>query len=439
MSIFEAIKIGLIEIFSNKVRSLLTMLGVIFGVGAVIAIVSIGEGARVETLRQLESLGVRNIVVEESELDQLKTEEKIGKGLMGLTFGEALALSEVLGESVEAVCAEKTIYSSVFGEEEIQGARVIGTDQYFPVVNRVNLAEGRFLSAMDIDTNAKVCVIGAALRREVFAFDEAIDQKIRVGEYWLTVVGVLEDTKVLGSGEHEEDEDFEVADINMDLYLPLTTSDTFSFSWRNTQSGQMTRSQMFKQWYSQMPHTPEGMLVQRLELKVAPGYSLLAVAKFVERFLTRSHDEYADFRVSIPSELLRQRKRTQRVFNIVLGAVAGITLLVGGIGIMNIMLATVSQRVREIGIRRSIGASEEDILFQFLIESVTIAFIGGVIGILFGILLANVIAGYADWAVVINAKAVIVSVTVSTLVGVIFGFYPAEKASRLDPIEALRV
>jgi putative ABC transport system permease protein len=176
-----------------------------------------------------------------------------------------------------------------------------------------------------------------------------------------------------------------------------------------------------------------------MELKVAPGYSLLAVAKFVERFLNRAHEDFADFRVSIPSELLRQRKRTQRVFNIVLGAVAGITLLVGGIGIMNIMLATVSQRVREIGIRRSIGASEEDILFQFLIESVTIAFIGGVLGIAFGVLLAHAIGSYAHWAVIINAKAVIVSVTVSMLVGVIFGFYPAEKASRLDPIEALRV
>ncbi|MFN7971534.1 MAG: ABC transporter permease [Acidobacteriota bacterium] len=406
----ESLNFGLHELKAYKLRSLLTILGIVFGVAAVIAMVSISEGARREALREISLLGMRSIRIRPVELTGGALLRARQKGAMGLEIEDVEGLrSQVPG--VGAVAAIRTVKEKVRKGDRYCDAAVVGTTAPYTDAVSFQVAAGRFLNAADEESAARVCVLGSKARRELFPFSDAINESITIGDVEMVVVGVMEEKSLQGARKSILD----VRDINRDVYIPLRTA--------------------MRRFATPPDRTHE---LDEIALRMDEGARLQTSAQLVTRALQVAHKDTPDFEVVIPEELLRQAQKSQRIFNVVMGAIAGISLVVGGIGIMNIMLATVTQRTREIGIRRALGARRQDLLLQFLLESILLSLAGGVFGIALGIASGFFIARYAQWVTVISVQAIAIAVFVSTATGVIFGFMPARRASDLDPIEALR-
>lgn len=415
----------------HKLRTLLTMLGVIFGVGAVIAMLSIGEGAKREALEQISILGINNIIV-----NAVAPDEGIGsdRGLarspgLSLADGDNLAgfpdlIANVVPQRYEAA-------TTVYHGSADANVRVVATLPDFVNSSSIEVERGRFLLGSDIEGFTQVCILGAKAKRALFAFEDPLGKTVRIGDLSFTVVGVMAD-KYIGRGKVEG---YELKNFNEDVYIPLTTAMKKLDRSLKITSARMTRHGMSITSETQKYNIPQ---IDQLTLTVTDLKYIPAVKKLVERVLSRRHFGVEDYEVVVPESLLRQTMKTQEIFNIVMGAIAGISLLVGGIGIMNIMLATVLERTREIGIRRAVGATQVDIMRQFLIEAVAICLAGCFIGLVLGLLLAKIIAFYAEWPTIVSAFSIILAVGVSTTVGVVFGAYPALKASQLNVIDALR-
>ena len=414
-------------------RTSLTMLGVVFGVGAVISMLSIGEGAKRETLQQISILGINNIIINAIVPDQEGSSDQGLARSQGLSIldGENIAAYSDLVENVVAQRYEA--FPKIYYGSQDAPVRVVATFPQFVESSSIEVEDGRFITATDIDAFSQVCVLGAKAKRALFAFENALGKSVRIGDMNFTVVGVMTD-KYIARGKVEG---FELKNFNEDVYIPFTTAgkkmDRQYAGGPNISGG--------GGWISistssdQKFNTPE---IDQLTITVTELENVAIVTKLVNSILSRRHAGVEDYEVVVPESLLRQSQKTQRIFNIVMGAIAGISLLVGGIGIMNIMLATVLQRTREIGVRRAVGATQNDIMRQFLVEAVTICLIGCVIGLATGLILARAISFYADWPTVVSAYSIVLAVSVSTTVGVVFGLYPARKAAQLDPIEALR-
>ncbi len=423
MNLLEAIQLGLLEITTHKFRSFLTMLGVVFGVAAVIAIVSIGEGARREAVNQLKELGTHTmrILPVKEEGENVTTTISMGGSSASstipawmlkkqLSLADAMALKSFSG-FVKAIAPEivsKTPQTIFFLSNRFK-ATVVGTTPDYPEAASHRVARGRFLNETDMDSYARVAVLGSEVKLRLFGPLDPLGKKILIQNSSYTVIGVMQPKDTSGITL------VKVRDLDKDIYIPITTSAHYSGLM-----GSMRPS------------------IDEMILKVQDQYNLTESAGIVKARLTQLHDGEENFEVIIPEEVLRQQQAIQRIFSIVMGFIAAISLFVGGIGIMNIMLATVLQRTREIGIRRSIGANQLDILLQFLVEAVVISLIGGFGGIFLGFLIGKAITLYAGWRTVFSIMAVIISFVVSTLVGIIFGLYPAQQASRLHPVEALR-
>ncbi len=425
-------KTGFRELWSHKLRSLLTMLGVIFGVSAVIAMVSIGEGARQETLQSIQQLGIDVLHVRRVALAGEMQDQATKKSPFGLNYGDALALKELCDFATRVVPSCR-----VFGEVSAAGkavdARVFGTSPDYIQTSHLGVAEGRFLDDLDGDHRAHVCVLGAEVKRAAFAFEDPVGKFIKIGLSNFRVIGVMQE-RVLETTETT----FALRDLNQDVYIPITVA--------------MEDFQLYME--KAIPMNPEAVMglvgsmferpplnrrpISEIAVQVRNSDMTVPAAQVVKQILGQRHGGVPDFEIIIPIELLRQRQQTQRIFNIVMGAIASISLLVGGIGIMNIMLATVTQRAREIGIRRCIGAKRGDIVRQFLVECLVITMIGGVIGVGGGIGAAQAISQYAQWKTVVAGTAVVLSLGVSVSVGLIFGLYPAIRAASIEPMEALR-
>ncbi len=425
-------KTGFRELWSHKLRSLLTMLGVIFGVSAVIAMVSIGEGARQETLLQIQQLGIDVLHVRRVALVGEMQTQAARKSPYGINYGDALALAELCDFASRVVPSCR-----VFGEVSVAGkaveARVFGTSPDYIKTSHLGLAEGRFLDDTDVQGRAHVCVLGAEVKRKGFAFEDAIGEFVKIGLGNFRVIGVMQE-RVLETSETT----FALRDLNQDVYIPITVA--------------MEDFQLYME--KAIPMNPEAVMglvgsmferpplnrrpISEIAIQVKDPEKTVPAAQVVKQIIKQRHHDMEDFEIIIPIELLRQRQQTQRIFNIVMGAIAGISLLVGGIGIMNIMLATVTQRAREIGIRRCIGAKRGDIVRQFLVECLVITMIGGVLGVVGGIAAAQGISQFAGWRTVVAGSAVMLSLVVSVSVGLIFGLYPAIRAASIEPMEALR-
>ena len=402
------LKIGLKEIWTHKLRSFLTMLGVIFGVAAVVAMVAIADGAREESLRQIRLLGTNNIRIKKQDLQGIDKTVALRKAPFGLTRSDALSLKAILSD-VTHIAVTRNISARLIYKNEIPPATVVGVSPDYPQVVNFLVQNGRFINDLDIQHTRQVCVIGQEIKNRIFPIEEALGKDIRLEGQLFTVIGLMEKKSASGGMGS-----LKLGNLNQNIYIPMTTAFTrFGLDERTEQ-------------------------LDEISLKVKDGADLQEIAHVGKRILLRRHNGVEDFEIVIPEELLAQSQRTQRIFTIVLTAIAGISLLVGGIGIKNIMLATVTQRTREIGIRRAIGATQRHILMQFIIESLSLSLVGGFIGIFAGIGMAKIISLYARWNTPISVLSIVVSFTVAAAIGLIFGIYPSTKAAQLDPIDALR-
>jgi putative ABC transport system permease protein len=405
----ESLRIGVRSIRAHKLRSFLTMLGMIFGVAAVVSMVSIAEGARREAVEQIRLLGTNNIRVSQRELTETAREAAEQKGSTGLVVDDA----ELIGESLvnlRGVAPIRFVETPVLRGHQETPARVVATNEAYARVTDFFAGDGRFLSPLDVETNKRVAVIGSEVREALFGFRNPVGQRIRIGDQWFTVVGVME-PKTIRKGRASV---IKLRNVNQDVYVPITTAAL------------------------RLPDESGLRGVQEIAIQVDDPDAVSHTAEIVKRLLTRSHQGVEDFEIVVPAELLAQAQSTQRVFNIVMGSIAAISLLVGGIGIMNVMLTTVTERTREIGIRRAVGATQRTILTQFLIETVLVSSSGGCLGIVLGSAMAKGINLFAGWETVISLSGTLLAFAISVLVGVVFGLYPARRAARMDPIAALR-
>ncbi|MBI2841917.1 MAG: ABC transporter permease [Armatimonadetes bacterium] len=432
MSILDAIQTGLSELLSHKLRSALTMLGVIFGVAAVIAMVSIGEGAKQEALDQIRLMGIDVVHVKRAVIVGELLEKAQERSPYGLKLSDADSIEQVCGYARRVVPLRQ-----VFADVEVQGkpvpVKVVGTTPAYAGVARATLERGRFLRDEDVRERYPICVLGAAAKRELFGFEDPIGRSVKVGSRLFRVVGLME-PKEVGSAKAFA----ALRDLNSDLYIPITLSisDFQIYSQQAVPANAVTLREMVRKMRERpaLGNSP----ITEVIVQVENDDATVPTASLVRSVLNRQHRGIRDYEIVIPAELLRQSQQTQRIFNIVMAAIAGISLLVGGIGIMNIMLATVTQRTREIGTRRCVGATRWDIIRQFMLEALVITCLGGLIGIALGVGGAKAISVYAGWRTLVSVQAIVISFGVSAMVGIIFGLYPAVRAAMVDPIEALR-
>lgn len=404
----DAVRCALADLGEHKLRSGLTMLGMMFGVGAVIAMLSIGAGAEQQSLELIEKLGVRNIVVRARTFDAKELEE-IRKQSPGLTQRDIVAMQEAI-PNLEAIAPRSmlTPYSvrSAHGKSE---AKLYGVSKQHAEFSNLHVIEGRFFDGYDEVTHAQVAVLSPAARRDLFGALPALGKQVKVNDLWLEVVGVAGDA----SAGDESVEGVNISTTANAVYVPFPTI------------------------LRKFDHAPLDSPLDEIILRISPQGSPSDTAIVARTLLDRLHGGVQDYDLIVPEALLQQSRQTQNIFNIVMGCIAGISLLVGGIGIMNIMLASVLEQTREIGIRRAVGARRRDVRFQFLVSAFTLSVLGGLIGVAVGITIAKVVAAYADWPTVVTAASILVSTGVSIAVGLLSGLYPAIRAARLEPIEAL--
>lgn len=440
-------------VLTNKVRSLLTALGIIFGVAAVIAMLAIGNGAQQEILAQIKLVGVNNIVIKpivEQEEEKIaestdgKKEKK--KFSPGLTVRDVNSISAII-PGITRLSPEIILNTYVIRSGIRRSAKLVGVDpSYFDIYN-FELYQGKHFNAEQLKIGAPVCVVGSAIKAKFFPTEDPIGKTIKVGPHWLTIIGVLNERLVSKNSISK----LGIRDFNMDVYAPLQTV-LVRYRNRDVISAEALRKEAQKgggmvviiggsneeQSEEQEAESKNYHQLDRLVIQVDETEKLQPVAEIISRMLTRRHYDVVDFEIEIPELLLKQQQRTNDIFNYVLGAIAGISLLVGGIGIMNIMLASVLERIKEIGLRLSIGAQKSDVVQQFLFEAVMISVSGGLIGVILGVALAYMVSVFADIPTIISFTSILLSFGVAATIGLIFGIAPARRAASQDPITSLR-
>lgn len=449
-----ALRTALEAVRHNTLRAGLTSLGILFGVASVIAMLAIGRGAEQEILQQMRLLGSNNVVVVpivEQKEGQLKDAEKSTTKnkrtfTPGLTYADAQAIRDIIPQ-VEATSAEVVLNTTITREGRRRSGKLVGVDtSYFRLLN-LELADGASFSRIQYEQGRSVAIIGHGVRTRFFTTEDPIGKTIKVGDNWLTVVGVLVDRPV----NAENAQRLGIRDVNMDIYIPVPT---FLLRYRNRAmvtekeiaASAQGEVEVFSVGGDQSGNADPAKEAERrnmnqldrIIIKVADARYVPGVADITQRMLARRHNTVVDFEVSVPEMLLKQEQRTRNIFNIVLGAIASISLVVGGIGIMNIMLASVLERIREIGVRRAVGATQRDILAQFLTEAVLISVAGGLAGIAVGGGLSYAIEHFAGIKTVVSVISVVLAFGVSFAVGLGFGIVPAYRAALRDPVDCLR-
>ena len=415
--LFRDIHLGIKNLLLHKLRSLLTMLGVVFGVGSVIAMLAVGEGASQEALEQIRKLGSHNIIISgrKPSTEQTSANVRVRMSVYGLLYKDAERIARSFPSVKRTVPVKVVLKEGRMGTKSMD-LRVVGTNpSWFELVKRPLLA-GRTLSPADMRARNNVTVLTEHGARRLLATEAAIGKSLRIGGSYFEVIGIVKN-------ETTADSAMQTPDQLTDAYIPIDVArERYGDIFSQRKSGTRIR---------------ELVELHQIIVEVDDLDHVESTAAGIERML-ELHHKNKDYHISVPLALLRQAEATKRTFNIVLGSIAGISLLVGGIGIMNIMLASVTERTREIGIRRAIGAKRRQIIAQFLIETVVLSMTGGLLGIAIGISIPWVITRMAGMPTVVKPISLVLSLGISMGVGIVFGIYPAIRAARLDPIEALR-
>ena len=427
--------IALEAVLANKARSLLTALGIIFGVAAVIAMLAIGNGAQQEILEQIRLVGVNNIVIapvvnqfEENLAEESDLAEEKGKYSPGLKLSDVEAIKKTI-PGIKNISPEIVMETNLVKSGIRRSAKLVGvTPAYFEVLD-FQLREGKMFTEANLLKGDPVCIIGRSVQTKFFSKENPVGKMIKSGNQWLEVIGVMEERLV----SEQSISKLGIRDFNMDVYVPIQTM-LIRFKNRDL----VTRAAVMGEESLETNPDPNYHQIDKIVVQVAESKSLNPTAEVISKLLERRHLMVVDFEITIPELLLKQQQRTQNIFNIVLGAIAGISLLVGGIGIMNIMLASVMERIKEIGLRLSLGAKKSDIVNQFLFEAVMISISGGIIGVILGILLAYLVSTFGDFPTIITLPSIMLSFGVAATVGLVFGIAPARKAAMQDPITSLR-
>jgi putative ABC transport system permease protein len=417
----RTILLGFKSLWLHRLRSLLTVLGIVFGVASVIAMLAVGEGASFEAQEQIRRLGSNNIILRSAKpVEQARASE--GQSFVleyGLTYDDVARIRNTI-PGVRIIMPGRIIREQFWHGRQRVDTDLLGTVPWYPEMRGLRVVEGRFFTDQDMRSSRNVCVLSESIVRDLFPLAYPIGENIRVGTDYYKVIGVLE---AEGSRGVPGASGAEAGGGNPQVYAPLTaTRDRFGeiIVSRSSGSREATRVELHE-----------------AVVQVRDQDEVEEVALIVEEILSRHHRK-KDYEIVVPLELLRQAERTKQIFNLVLGAIAGISLLVGGIGIMNIMLASVTERTREIGIRRALGAKQRDIVMQFLVETVILSGLGGVIGVALGVGVPFLITVFADMRTIVTPWAPLLAFSISALVGIVFGIYPALRAANMDPVEALR-
>ncbi|MFO8000604.1 MAG: ABC transporter permease [Marinilabilia sp.] len=435
---FHDVVIAVEAIMANKLKSFLTALGIMFGVAAVISMLAIGRGAQEEVLEQIKLVGVNNIIVSPSDIS-IEGGDGTGSGDDSERFSPGLTLidSESIAETIPTVSRVSPVvsmnYHAVLGGKSYPVTLEGVSPAYFELLN-VNLASGKIFSHKQADSGLPVAVIGDNIKNRFFNTEDPNGKYIKIGETWVEVIGVIERRDFTASASDE----LGISSTDNKIIVPVKTmlrrfEDRARINPESLEAAARDDDNEENGEVEKMADQLDKIIVQIEETE-----TLSASADVIKRMLLRRHSNIYDFEVTVPELLLKQQQRTNDIFNIVLGAIASISLIVGGIGIMNIMLASVWERIREIGTRQAIGASRKDIIVQFLSESVLISVTGGMIGIILGVMMAHLIHVMADIKTVVTLFSVIVAFGVSATVGIVFGYLPAKRASEQDPVESLR-
>ena len=411
ISVLPELLQGLDNLRAHKLRSVLTMLGMIFGVAAVIAMLSISAGAQQQVIAFIEQLGVRNIIVEARESSDETTFSRVRKLSSGLSFRDVRMIETSL-EGITALSARKRIIPAKvlprpYGDVPV----VYGVAPAFQNIASVRVARGRFFTPSEADAAASVAVLGQAAAAGLFGGEDPIDRFVKVNDTWYRVIGIA--GAQLGS--QGDVAGLAVQDQNNLIYVPLMSA--------------LLRIEDSRGWYKDE--------IDGIYMTLASDDRIAPAGTLVRGLLESTHRGAGDYSLILPAELLAQQQRTKRLFEFVMVAIASISLLVGGIGIMNIMLASVMERTREIGVRRAVGARRVDVIRQFLIETTMITVSGGAAGTIVGVTLSRLVAYFAGWSTIVTVSSVVIATLVSVTVGLVFGLYPAVRAAKLDPVYAL--
>ncbi len=439
----QSLKIAIGAIAHNKLRAILTSLGIIFGVGSVISMLAVGTGAEQEILEQMKLLGANNIIItpiveqEEGKVTDEDASKKTEKKRFspGLTLQDAVGIQQTL-PYVEFVSPEVVVETMAIREGLKRSAKLVGVDSTYFRTTDLTLAEGQVFSGAQAGLAAPVAIIGHSIKTKFFAREDPIGRTIKCGSLWLTVIGVLDERTISKSNiEH-----LGLRNFNYDIYTPINT---LLLRYKNRTlltrlDIQMASRSSGNNNDDETKKMPNYNQLDRLVVRVSATEQMPVLAEIISRMLERRHNGVVDFQVTVPEQLLKQEQRTKDIFNIVLGAIASISLIVGGIGIMNIMLASVMERTKEIGIRRAIGATKKDVVLQFLSEAMMISVTGGVIGIVLGFLISSAIQQFAGILTMITPVSVFFSFFISISIGIAFGIFPAIRAAKQDPVVSLR-
>ena len=406
----ENIRLAIRGLIDHKFRSFLTMLGIIFGVASVITMLSIGEGAKRAAIAKYQDLGVNNIIIREKKLTDDELEEVRAKFSQGLSIEDANVIKEIV-PGVIRTASQAEINTDVKYTDKSSKSTIIGITPEFSEMMNFKAEKGDFITNDQYKRSLKVCVLGAGVASSLFRNENPIGKLVKINDQWMEVVGVLKSKTLFTETVGE----LAARDLNTDIYVPLST---------------------FLQRFSQ-----ENVLaseIQQITVQVDNSDRLVETSELITAILQRHHFNNTDYNIVIPYELLRQEEKEKEIYNFLLGAIAAISLLVGGIGIMNIMLATVMERTREIGIRRAIGARKSDIMSQFVTEAVAISITGGIIGVILGVSLSWSVSLFTDVTTYIRLYSVFIAFGFSVLVGICFGYLPAKNAANLKPIDSIR-